>query len=79
LDKKVITSAKQVCDRNIDCFDGSDELLCHNQTTAQALAGDEGLRCPPGRMYMHCNSSTECVAMDKVLCSFSVECNHQIN
>jgi len=77
LDEKLIISPKQVCDRNIDCFDGSDELLCSNQSVAQALVGDEGSRCPPG--HMHCNSSTECVAMDKVLCNFSVECKEQIN
>jgi len=77
LDEKLIISAKQVCDRNIDCFDGSDELLCSNQSVAQALVGDEGSRCPSGQM--HCNSSTECVAMDKVLCDFSVECKDQIN
>jgi len=51
--------------------------LCSNQSVAQALVGDEGSRCPPG--HMHCNSSTECVAMDKVLCNFSVECKDQIN
>jgi len=28
---------------------------------------------------MHCSSSTECVAMDKVLCNFSVQCKDQIN
>jgi len=77
LDEKLIISAKQVCDRNIDCFDGSDELLCSNQSLAQALIGDEGSRCPLGQM--HCNSSTECVAMDKLLCNFSVECKDQIN
>ena len=75
--KNSLFSEKQVCDRNIDCFDGSDELLCSNQSVAQALVGDEGSRCPPG--HMHCNSSTECVAMDKVLCNFSVECKDQIN
>jgi len=77
LDEKLIISAKQVCDRIIDCFDASDELLCSNQSVAQALVGDEGSRCPPGQM--HCNSSTECVAMDNVLCNFSVECKDQIN
>jgi len=77
LDEKLIISPKQVCDRNIDCFDGSDELLCSNQSVAQALVGNEGSRCPP--VHMHCNSSTECVAMDKVLCNFSVECKDQIN
>jgi len=77
LDEKLIISAKQVCDRNIDCFDGSDELLCSNQSVAQAFVGGEGSRCPPGRM--HCNSSDECVAMDKVLCNFSVECKDRIN
>jgi len=77
LDEKLIVSPKQVCDRKIDCFDGSDELLCFNQSIAQALAGDEGSRCPPG--HMHCNSSTKCVAMDKVLCNFSVQCKDQIN
>jgi len=77
LDKKLIISPKQVCDQNVDCFDGSDELLCFNQSVAQAFAGEKGLRCPPGQM--HCNSSTECVAMDKVLCNFSVECKFQIN
>jgi len=77
LDKKLIISPKQVCDQMIDCFDVSDELLCPNRLVAQALVGDEGSRCPPGRMY--CNSSTECAAMDKVLCKFSVECKNQIN
>jgi len=77
LDEKLIISAKQVCDRNIDCFDGSDELLCSNETVAQILVGDEGSRCSP--CHMHCNSSTECVAMDKVLCNFSVECKNQVN
>jgi len=74
---KLIISAKQVCDRNFDCFDASDELLCSNQSVAQALVGDDGSRCHPGQM--HCNSSTECVPMDKVLCNFSVECKDQIN
>ena len=46
--------------------------FCSNQSVPQALVGDEGSGCPPG--HMHCNSSTECVAMDKVLCNFSVEC-----
>jgi len=77
LDEKLIISSKQVCDRTIDCFDGSDELLCPNQSVAQTLVGDEGSRCPPGQM--HCNSSTECVAMDKLLCNLSVECKQQIN
>ena len=77
LDEKLVISPKQVCDRNIDCFDGSDELLCSNQSVAQALVGDGGSRCPPGQM--HCNSSTECVSMHKVLCNFSVECKDQIN
>jgi len=77
LDEKLIISAKQACDQNIDCFDGSNELLCHSQSAAQAFVGNEGSRCPPG--HMHRNSSTECVAMDKVLCSFSVECKNQIN
>ena len=77
LDQKLIISAKQVCDRNIDCLDGSDELLCSNQSVAQALVGDEGSRCPQGQM--HCNSSTECMAMDKILCNFSVECKNEIN
>ena len=77
LDKKLIVSPKQVCDQYIDCYDGSDELLCSNQSVAQALLGDEGSRCPPGQM--HCNSSTECVAMDKVLCNFSVECKDKVN
>ena len=77
LDEKLIISPKQVCDRNIDCFDGSDELLCSNQSVAQALVGEEGSRCPPGNM--HCNSSTECVATDKCLCNFSVQCKDQIN
>jgi len=77
LDEKLIISAKQVCDRIIDCFDGSDELLCSNQSVAQALVGDEGSRCPPG--HMHCNCSTGCVAMDKVLCNFSVECKEKVN
>ena len=77
LDKKLIISPEQVCDRNIDCFDGSDELLCSNQSIAQALIGSEKSRCPPGQM--HCNSSTECVAMDNVLCNFSFECKEQIN
>ena len=77
LDEKLIISPKQVCDRNIDCFDGSDELLCSNQSVAQELVGFEGSRCPLGQM--HCNNSTECVAMDKVLCNFSVDCENQIN
>ena len=77
LDEKLIISAKQVCDRYIDCFDGSDELLCSNQSVAQALIGDKGSRCPSG--YMHCNSSTECVPMDNFLCNFSVECKDQNN
>ena len=77
LDEKLIISAKQVCDRNIDCFDGSDELLCSNQSVAQALVGNVGSSCPPG--HMHCNSSTECVAMDHALCNFSVECKDKIN
>jgi len=77
LDEKLIISPKQVCDQLIDCFDGSDELLCSNQTVAQALVGDERSRCPPG--HMHCNSSTECATMDKVLCNLSVECEDQIN
>jgi len=77
LDEKLITSAKQVCDQNIDCFDGSDELLCSNQSVAQALVGDDGSKCPSG--HMHCNSSTECEAMNKVLCNFSVECKDEIN
>jgi len=77
LDEKLIISAKQVCDQNIDCFDGSDELLCLNQTVAQALAANEWSRCPPDQI--HCNSSTECVSMDKVLCNFSIDCKDQIN
>ena len=77
LDEKLIISAKQVSDRNVDCFGASDELLCSNQSVAQALVVDEALRCLPG--HMHCNSSTECVAMDKVLCNFSVVCKQQIN
>ena len=77
LDEKLIISPKQVCDQNIDCFDGSDEILCSNQSVAQTLVGDEGSRCPPGQM--HCNSSTECVAMDKVLCNLSIECKDNIN
>ena len=77
LDEKLIISAKQVCDRNIDCFDGSDELSCSNQSVAQALVGDGGSRCPPG--HMHCNSSTECVSMDKVLCNFSIVCKNETN
>jgi len=77
LDGKLIISSKQVCDKHIDCFDGSDEFLCSDQSVAQTLAGNEGSRCPLGQMQ--CNSSTECVAMDKVLCNFSVECKDQIN
>jgi len=77
LDEKLIISPKQVCDRNVDCFDGSDELLCSNQTVAHTLVGHERSRCPAG--HMHCNSSTECVVMDKVLCNLSIECKDQIN
>jgi len=77
LDEKLIISPEQVCDRNIDCFDGSDELLCSDQFVSQALVGVERSRCPPGQM--HCNSSTECVAMDNVLCNYSVECKEQVN
>jgi len=69
VDGALISSSKQVCDRNIDCFPGFDDFLCSNQSVAQTLVGDEGSRCSPGQMY--CNSSTECVAMDKVLCNIS--------
>jgi len=76
LDKKLIVSPNQVCDGYVDCFDGSDELLCSNQSVARALREQE-LRCPLGQM--HCNGSTECVTMDKVLCNFSIACKDQVN
>jgi len=77
LDEKIIISPKQVGDRNIDCFYGYDELLFSNQSVAQSLVNGGGSRCPPGQM--HCNGSTECVAMEKVLCHFSIECKDQIH